>query len=175
MFKLLRFTGILAVVAIAVSFSLPATCADNNAAKAFQKLKTLAGNWEGTDEQGNAIKSNFKLVISDTTLMETLSVEGMHEMLTMYSIDNDGIALLHYCPTNNQPWMRAMVPDGEIKELVFQFQRAGNLANLDVGHEHRLVLRFEDDDHVVERWTWRRNGHDTEMVYRLTRKPAKAQ
>jgi hypothetical protein len=147
----------------------------NNAARGFQKLRGLAGNWEGTDEDGNVVKSNFKLVISDTALMETLNVMGMHDMLTIYSADNDGIALLHYCPTNNQPQMRALPPDGEIKELVFQFQRGGNLSDLDVGHEHKMVIQFEDEDHIVERWTWRRKGHDTEMVYRLTRKAGKAE
>jgi hypothetical protein len=160
---------------IAVAVSSPKASAANSADKAFQKLKTLAGNWEGSDADGNRAKTNFKLVISDTTLMETLSVIGMHDMLTLYTIDNDGIALLHYCPTNNQPQMRAITSDGDVKELVFQFQRGGNMSNINIGHEHKLVIQFEDNDHIIERWTWRQEGHDTESVYRFVRKPGKAE
>ncbi len=102
--------------------------------------------------------------------METLTLPGMEDMVTIYSQDGDGIALLHYCPTNNQPRMRAVPPSGDVKELVFAFEGAGNLRSLDVGHEHKLVIQFQDKDHITERWTWRSNGKDTEMVYRFARK-----
>jgi hypothetical protein len=69
--------------------------------------------------------------------------------------------------------MRAIPREGEINELVFHFQRAGNLPSLDVGHEHKLVIQFRDENHVIERWTWRRNGQDTEMAYRLVRRLTK--
>jgi len=137
---------------------------------AFQKLQSLAGDWEGKDEQGNMVKSNFKLMVSGTAVMETLNHSGMDEMVTFYTVDGDRIALLHFCPTNNQPRMRTTPAEGEIKELAFSFEGAGNLLNPEMGHEHKLVLEFQDKDHIVERWTWRAKGKDTEMVYRLARK-----
>jgi hypothetical protein len=161
------------LVILASMIWLASAHAASGATKAFQKLQTLVGDWEGSDERGNAVKSNFKLVVSGTALLETLGMSGSHEMLTVYSVDNDALALLHYCPTNNQPQMRAIPPEGEINELVFQFQRAGNLPSLDVGHEHKLVIQFQDENHIIERWTWRRNGQDSETAYRLVRKPAK--
>jgi hypothetical protein len=136
----------------------------------FQKLRALAGTWEGKDEQGNAVKTSFKLIAGETAVMETLNMSGMEEMVTLYSVDGDGIALLHYCPTNNQPHMRAVPPSGDIRDLVFEFQGAGNLPDLATGHEHKLVMEFRDNDHLTERWTWRKNGKDTEMVYHFTRK-----
>jgi hypothetical protein len=136
---------------------------------AFQKVRALAGEWEGKDEQGNAVKTSFKLIAGETAVMETLNMSGMEEMVTLYSVDGDGIALLHYCPTNNQPHMRAVPPSGDIRELVFEFQGAGNLPNLATGHEHKLVMELHDNDHLTERWTWRKNGKDTEMVYHFTR------
>jgi hypothetical protein len=33
-----------------------------------------------------------------------------------------------------------------------------------------MILDFEDKDHITERWTWRKNGKDAEMVYHLARK-----
>jgi hypothetical protein len=158
-------------LATLVSLMFPATVhAGASQEKAFQKLQRLAGEWEGSDDRGNVVRTSFKLVVSGTAVLETFHMSGIDEMLTVYSIDRDGIALLHYCPTNNQPRMRAIPPEGPIQELVFQFQGAGNLPSLDVGHEHKLVIQFVDGDHIVERWTWRRYGQDTETAYRLVRK-----
>jgi len=102
--------------------------------------------------------------------METLAMSGMDEMVTLYSIDGDTVVLLHYCPTNNQPRMRATPVAGDVKKLEFTFEGAGNLPSLDAGHEHKLVIEFQDNDHIVEHWTWRKNGKDTEMTFHLARK-----
>lgn len=137
---------------------------------ALCKLQSLAGDWVGTDNRGQAVRTSFKAIAGATAVMETLAMPGMEEMVTIYSQDGDGIALLHYCPTNNQPRMRATPPSGKVKELVFAFESAGNLANPYEGHEHKLVIEFQDRDHITERWTWRSNGKDTETVYRFERK-----
>jgi hypothetical protein len=140
------------------------------ATEAFQRLQSLTGDWQGKDEQGNEVKSTFKLMISNTVVMETLDASGMDEMLTLYSVDGNGISLLHYCPTNNQPHMRAIPASESVKELVFSFVGAGNLSSIAVGHEHKMAMKFDDKDHITERWTWQKNGKDTEMIYHLDRK-----
>jgi len=56
-----------------------------------------------------------------------------------------------------------------VKELDFQFNGAGNLPDLAMGHEQRLVLRFNDEGHITEEWTWRRNGKDQVTVYKFAR------
>jgi hypothetical protein len=140
------------------------------AAAGFQKLQSLAGEWEGKDNQGNMAKTNFKLLVSGTALMETLNISGMDEMVTLYSVDGKTIALMHYCPTGNQPRMRAVPPIGDVKELEFSFEGAGNLATPETGHQHKLVIQFQDHDHITEHWTWRSKGKDTEMVFHFTRK-----
>jgi len=141
----------------------------SNSAAAFHKLQTLAGNWEGKDDEGNPAKTTFKVVVGNTAVMETLTAHGMEEMLTLYSVDGDGISLLHYCPTNNQPHMRAVPGEGDLKELVFSFQGATNLPSPAIGHEHKMVMEFEDNNHITERWTWRRDGKDSETVYKFVR------
>jgi hypothetical protein len=136
---------------------------------AFQKLQTLAGRWAGTDEQGNVMKTSFQNVVSNTAVMETLTEPSGMQMLTLYSVDRNSILLVHYCPTNNQPRMRAIPEPGPIHALTFSFQGAANLPNQLTGHGYRLVLVFNDRDHITERWTWRSAGKDTEMIYRFTR------
>jgi hypothetical protein len=163
----------LLAVSLIVVFAFPLfTPAGTETKAAFEKLKSLAGDWEGKDDMGMAAKTNFKVMISGTTVMETLSPTGMggEEMLSLFNIDGDSISLLHYCPTNNQPRMRAAPPSGDIKELTFTFQGAGNLPSEDVGHQHKLVLHFDDADHITETWTWRSKGKDTLMVIHFARK-----
>lgn len=161
-----RILWLLFLVSVAVAPIL----ASPHPAAAFKKLLSLSGQWEGTDEHGMAVKTTFKSMASDTALMETLAASGMDEMVSLYSVDQDSIALVHYCPTNNQPRMRAITDSDDVKELTFEFQGAGNLKSPMEGHQHRLVIRFEDANHITESWTWRQNDKDTLMVFHLTRK-----
>jgi hypothetical protein len=138
---------------------------------AFKKLQSLAGHWEGKDAHGMAAKTSFEVLASGTAVLEKLEASGMEEMITLYSVDRDGIALVHYCPTNNQPRMRVVPSSGDVKELSFDYQDAGNLKSPETGHQHHLLLRFEDDHHITEAWTWREGDKDTPMVFHFNRKP----
>jgi len=158
---------IFAVIVLAAASNVLAAA---YSASAFKRLQTLAGDWEGTDEKRQPVKTTFKSIVSNTAVMETLSPSGMEEMVTVYSLDGDGIALVHFCPTNNQPRMRAVPATDEVKELAFDFQGASNLPSPNTGHQHHLVIRFEDEDHITEIWTWRHDGMDMPMVFHLTRK-----
>lgn len=163
--------GLVSIVAVSFgAFSFADSPPTSRATAGFQKLQALAGAWDGKDDQGKTVKTSFQRIVSDTTVMETLVMHGMHEMITLYNLDGDGIALVHYCPTNNQPRMRAIPAAGDVKALEFAFQGAGNLRSPAVGHEYKLVLQFRDQDHIIEHWTWRENGKDTEMIYQFTRK-----
>jgi len=141
-----------------------------NSATAFKKLQALAGEWEGADEKHQPVKTSFKPIVSNTAMMETLSPSGMEDMVTVYSLDGDGIALVHFCPTNNQPRMRAVPAAADVKELAFDFQGASNLPSPNTGHQHHLLIRFEDENHITETWTWRHDGMDMPMVFHLVRK-----
>ena len=159
---------LLLLIAILSTASLYAQ--PNPVQAAFKKMMALQGDWDGKDAEGNAVHSSFKPVISGTALMETLAPSGMEEMLSLFSIDRDGIQLAHYCPTNNQPRMRAVPSSSNPQELDFQFTGAGNLPDASVGHQHRMVIHFEDADHITESWTWRHGDHDMPMVFHLARK-----
>ena len=161
-------SAVLVLVTVFAPRSIAQTA--NNATSSFHKLQTLAGEWEGKDDSGNAVKTKFALVAGNTAILETLTMAGMEEMLTLYSVDGDGIALVHYCPTNNQPHMRAVPDSGNVKELVFSFQGATNLPDPAIGHQHKLILEFTSAEQIVERWTWRKDGKDTEMVHYFTRR-----
>ena len=149
--------------------ALPLLAASRSSA-AFKKLLSLAGDWEGKDEHGMVVRTNFKAVAANTAVLETLAASGMEEMVSLYSVDGDSVALAHFCPTNNQPRMLATPSSDDVQELSFVFQGAGNLKSPADGHQHHLVIRFEDASHITETWTWRKDGKDTLMVFHLTRK-----
>lgn len=137
---------------------------------AFQRLQSLAGEWEGKDRHGMAVRTVFQSSISRTVMMEMLTPSGVPPMMTLYSLDGNGIAIVHYCPTNNQPRMKAIPDAGALTELVFSFIDAGNLPTPETGHEHKLVIHFEDEDHITETWTWHENGQDHDQVFHFSRK-----
>jgi hypothetical protein len=158
------------LVSLILLVSSAAFGADSNLSKpAFKKMMQLQGEWAGTDADGKPAHSSFKAVVAGTTLMETLAMSGMEEMLSLYTVDGDGIQLSHYCPTNNQPRMRAIPASADPQELDFKFTGAGNLPDVSVGHQNRMVIRFEDANHISETWTWRRGDHDMPMVVHLAR------
>jgi hypothetical protein len=157
---LFLFTSVVAAPILAATYS----------AAAFKKLLSLAGEWEGKDEHGMPAKTVFKPMASNTAVMETLAMSGMDEMVSLYSVDQDSIALVHYCPTNNQPRMRATPDSDDVKDLLFEFQGVGNLKSPSTGHQHRLVIHFDDANHITETWTWRQDNKDSLLVFHLTRK-----
>ena len=164
----IRFALLFLFCIAVVKAQTPATTAD----RAFSKLQSLTGDWVGKDDHGMPAKTSFRKIAGSTAMMETLTMSGMDEMVTLYSIDGDSISLIHYCPTKNQPHMQATPPSGEIQDLVFEFKDARNLPTPATGHEQKLVLHFDDATHITESWTWRRDGKDTVFVYHLARKPA---
>ena len=165
----MRFLPRIAATTLILTFPAVAL-ARTNSEVVFKKMQSLAGDWVGTDEHGMQVKSTFKLIVSDTTIMETLAMTDMEEMVTFYHLDGNAITLIHYCPTNNQPRMRAIPAAADTNELVFEFEGAANLPSLAIGHQHKLTLHFDDLTHITETWVWRKDGRDTPMVLHLTRK-----
>jgi hypothetical protein len=157
-------------VSVGIAASTGRAQPQNLAVPAFQRLQSLVGEWQGSDDHGRTVRSEFQSSVSRTVIMEVLTPADMEPMMTLYSLDGDAIALVHYCPTNNQPRMRAIPGAGLITELTFDFVDAKNLPTLSTGHQHKLVLHFNGEDQITESWTWRENDRNTVRVFRLTRK-----
>lgn len=136
-------------------------------AAAFEKMKTLAGNWEVTWE-GKAQTMSMQVISAGSAVMQSDNTENM---VTMFHLDGDRLMLTHYCAAKNQPRMVAEVtPDG--KTMSFNFLDVTNLASPDAGHMRRMVLTFEDANHFTEQWTFRKDGKDgASETFRYTRKP----
>jgi hypothetical protein len=127
------------------------TFAQSDAQKSFDKLKALAGTWEGTVD-GQAVQVSLRVTSMGNALMHEMKVTGRpDDPITMFHLDGDRLVLTHYCDAGNQPHMVATIsPDG--KTITFDFLQATNLLSSQMGHMQRAVFTFIDADHHTEKW-----------------------
>jgi hypothetical protein len=145
--------------------------AQSDAQKSYDKLKTLAGSWEG-----HVTITPPQAEMADGTLMQiSLRVTSrgnalVHEMrdagkpddpshydhpLTMLYLDSDRLFLTHYCDAGNRPRMVARTsPDG--KKVEFDFVDVAG--STEYGHMHHAVFTFVDANHHTEDWSYMTPG-----------------
>lgn len=129
-------------------------------ARAFERLKSLAGQWHGQTGTGQAATLTYTVIAGGHTVMEEYRAGAAEQaMYTLYHLDGDRLMLTHYCVSNNQPRMQADL-SGAPDELRFAFFDATNLSDPNDGHMHRAMIRFHDDDHISNTWTFRAKGED---------------
>ena len=149
---------IVAIVALmlsggAVKAAGPLGSAD--AKVAFNRLKTLAGEWESKSPDGNTARLRYQVVSGGSAVVEHFVDDRMGEanaMVTVYYLDGGRLLLSHYCMAGNQPRMQAEAFDASTGELRFGFLDATGLASPGAGHMHNARLRFVDADHFTTQW-----------------------
>ena len=151
---LILATLLLATVAFAGN--APAK-SSSDAAAAFDRLKTLAGEWEATTDRGK-VRLNYELIAGGNSIIERESGENMPEMLTVYYLDGNRLLLTHYCMAGNQPRMEARTFNSQTGELRFQFLDITNLANANAGHMRNVTLHLVDNNHLSSEWQFFENG-----------------
>src|SRR5262245_33835119 len=75
------------------------------AAAGFEKLKSLAGEWQAQGPHG-LTKVSYEIVSGGTAVMETIIPPQEPTMVTLYHRDGDQLMMTHYCSGGNQPRMR---------------------------------------------------------------------
>ncbi len=132
----------------------------SDAQKSFDKMKTLAGSWEGhvtTTPQEASIEGKLMQVSLRTTSMGNALLHEMtgagrpDDPITMLYLDGDRLLLTHYCDAGNRPRMTGkMSPDG--KSVEFEFLDVAG--STQYGHMHHAVFTFLDANHHMEDWTF---------------------
>jgi hypothetical protein len=149
---------LIAVILLIGLSSLNADTRRDHASNAFDKLKSLVGEWQGTTANG-VQTANFELVADSSVLASRLSGGMPHDMHTMIHLDGGSLMLTHYCAMHNQPRM-TLVPGGDANVLVFKFKDGTNLGG-GGGHMNRVIFTLDGPDHHIEEWTFLANGHET--------------
>jgi hypothetical protein len=142
-------------------------------ALAFDQLKALVGEWEGTNE-GSQTKITYTLVSGGTALMERMQPANEAEMITMYSADGDKIVVTHYCSEGNQPSMKTESLKAKANKYSFSLVSVSGLKSPDAGHMIGLVLTLVDKDHLKQDWTYTDKGKTSTDSFEFRRRPEKA-
>ena len=139
---------------------------------AFDKLKLLAGEWEGKangEGQEFPAATSFRLVSDNSVLMNVLGQGTPHEMVTMFHLDGNDLLATHYCAAHNQPRFR-FVATSDPKVFAFEFKDATNLASPAAPHMTAVKLTVLDSNHHLEEWRSSENGQTSTMRFDFHRK-----
>ena len=131
----------------------------SEAQKTFEKIRTLAGSWEGplttvpkVQISGNLAQLSLRVTSRGNALMHDLKVNGIPDNpITMFYLDDDRLLLTHYCDAGNRPRMTGKIsPDGK----TFEFDLLDVAGGMQKGHMHHAVITMIDSDHHTEDWTF---------------------
>ena len=135
---------------------------------AFERLKTLAGDWKGhhTTPDGPAMAVEYRLTGNGTAVTERLFAGSPHEMLSVYYLERGELVLTHYCAMGNQPRMKLVAGGGE-GELRFDFAGGANLDAATSTHIHGGRIAIPEPDRFDADWyVWAQGKQsDTKRVF----------
>ena len=137
----------------------------------FERLKQLVGAWEGTSymgKEGEKVRVEYRLTAGNSALVETLFPGTPEEMVSIYHDRKGKLAMTHYCMLHNQPRMTLKKIDA--RTLDFVFAKDNDINPAKETHMHALSIAFEDNDHIVQKWTTFEKGKAKGVVtFKLTR------
>jgi len=124
---------------------------------AFERLKSLAGSWQGEvdfgAEEGGmmTIHHDFEVSANGSIVMETMNPGSEQEMINVYHLDGVELVLTHYCSAGNQPTMKLDRSRSTANELAFDFSGGTNLE----GADHFIggaILRLSSEKSLESTW-----------------------
>lgn len=140
-----------------------AAAADGAAAAAFERLKTLQGDWEGEFADGRRHTVEYRLSAGGSVLVETWQLAPGRESMTLYHLDGDRLLATHYCPQQNQPRL-ALVPGDDASILSFEFVDGTGLDMPGKSHQHAFVTELRSDGSYTRSETYVENGSSTQQA-----------
>lgn len=151
----------IAVVSLALCIA-PALQAGEpmDAKAAFEKLKSLAGEWHGSTADGTTVPMIFKVTANGSVVLETQFAGSDHEMINAYHLVGNDLIATHYCAARNQPQLKLDLEKSTPTELVFAFDGGTNLDPAKDAHIHGARLTLGSDGRLNEEWTFYAGGKE---------------
>ena len=139
---------------------------------AFERLKSLAGTWQGQAGHGPADQPATvvdRLASGGTVVQETLFPETPHEMISMYHLAGGQLVMTHYCAMGNQPRLKLDTAASTPERLVFAFDGGSNFDPAKDGHVHSGIVEWQGDALHAD-WTfWADGKPSNHAVFQLRR------
>lgn len=139
----------------ASSAAATGTAQDRTAFPAFERIKSLAGEWvaaeDGEMTKKGDLVARYAVTAGGSALVETVFPGSPHEMVTVYHADGPDVVLTHYCVEGNQPRMRARAVAGP--RFDFEFEGGANIDPARDRHMHSASLEIVGADEIRTVWT----------------------
>ncbi len=151
------------------------SAAEGKQTAAFDKLRSLTGDWEGTyawtgrDASGKA-NAQYYLTGNESAVVENLSMDGKLGMTSVYHLDGSDLRMSHFCAAQNQPRLKASATDLDSGTINFSFLDITNLRSPETGHVDGLEMRFLAPDHITLRFKFVANAKESYELIDLKRK-----
>jgi predicted enzyme related to lactoylglutathione lyase len=130
---------------------------------AFEILKKLAGEWEGTTgtPDGAPARVSVRVSASGNTVIWTEFPGSNHEMTSMMHLDGNELVLKHYCIAGNQPEMKLDRARSTARELNWVFTGGTNLDPAKDPHVHAGKMLLPEENRIDADWDFHENGRKT--------------
>ena len=132
----------------------------------LERVKTLAGRWEGTSKMGDgseeSVQAEYRVTSGGSAVVETLSPGTPHEMVSVYHDEHGKVAMTHYCMLGNHPELTLTKTSD--KELDFSLTEDSDIDSAKEQHMHALTLTQSDADHLSQVWTCYEGGKPAKTV-----------
>ncbi|HMB55019.1 MAG TPA: hypothetical protein VKU40_17005, partial [Thermoanaerobaculia bacterium] len=89
------------VLAMVTLVALPASAGGVDAEAAFEMMKGLAGDWQGTAAGEAGAEVDYRVTGNGSVVMQTQFPGTEHEMISMYHLVDGELVLTHYCSSGN--------------------------------------------------------------------------
>jgi hypothetical protein len=146
-----------AAVALPQQMQMPKTSGpQSDAQKAFEKMKTLAGSWQGS-VVGMPVQVTIRVTSRGNAILHEVTSSAMPDNpITMIYVDGERLLLTHYCDSGNRPRMEGKIsPDGNSVEFTL-FDITGNTEK---GFMNRIAFTIVDASHHNEESTFMLPGN----------------
>lgn len=150
---------------IVLALLLPASGLAQSAAnptptQLFERLKTLAGRWEGgvatqpalPELAGDSMKITMRVTSMGNAIYHNMvSPRRKDDPVSMLYLEDGRLLLTHYCDAGNRPRMEAKVsPDGK----TISFEMIDIAGHMKHGHMNSAAFTIVDENHHIEEWTY---------------------
>jgi hypothetical protein len=158
----------------------PTPSGEGPSAAALTRLAALTGDWQGSFEwtgartSRGAMNARYSTTGYGSAVVETLSVDGVSAMTSVYHTDGPDLRMTHYCGARNQPRLKASRIDLASGAIDFGYVDATNLSSPDAPHVNGLEIRFGDADHVTLTFLFEGGGKSSRERISLERARPKA-
>jgi hypothetical protein len=160
--------GLGAAVAVFVLATAAPGAGKTKSEEAFDRLTSLSGEWKG-EMSGVHTTLVYTVTANGSALMEQCRPENGREMITMFTVDGDHLIATHYCSAKNQPQMATSTITDAQEPLAFSLARVTGLKSADDWHNTGLTIIQEDNDHLIQEWSYQSKGKTGKNIFHFTR------